>query len=270
MLRLNTRLVRIVFCLSLSLFMFSFANAQDATEKTAAGLYNEGLALLKQKNYADGLVSLEAALAKAETDGNEKVIGLAKKNGSMAAYNLGNAKRKANALDEAAASYEKGISLNPSYPSNYIGSARVLADKGDKAGAMNGFLTAADKANAANDAKKSDEAIKRAKSILTELYNAKTHAKVIELGKVFLAKSPNPDVNYYVGKSMMETNAHADAVSFFDAALAANPSKKDRVIYAKAQSLEKIGKNADAVAAYKMITDEKYKANATHKIAQLK
>lgn len=269
MLRLNSRMLRSVVCLALSLFMFSFVNAQDAAEKTAAGLYNEGLALLKQKNYADGLVALEAALVKAEADGNEKVIELSKKNGAMAAYNLGNAKRAAKSLDEAAASYQKGITLNPSYPSNYIGSARVLVAKGDKAGAMDGFLAAADKANAVNDTKKSSEAIKRAKSILTELYNAKTYDQVITLGKVFLAKSPNPDVNYYVGKSMMATEAHADAVSFFDAAIAANPEKKDRVIYAKAQSLEKIGKNADAVAAYKMITDEKYKANATHKIAKL-
>ncbi len=266
--RLNIGKLKLVFCFCLSLILFSNVQGQDA-EKTAAGLYNEGLALLKAKNYGEGLVALEAALVKAEADGDEKVIGLAKKNGAMAAYNEGNAKRSAKAYDEAAALYQKGIALNPTYPSNYIGAARVLDAKGDKEGAMNAFLDAADKAKADDNAKKADEALKRGKSVLTDLYNSKSYDKVIALGKTYLAKAQNPDVNYYVGKSLMATDAHSDAVSYFDASLAANPSKKDRVIYAKAQSLEKIGKKADAVAAYKMITDEKYKANAAHKISSL-
>lgn len=269
MLKINTQHLRGVVCFVMLLLTLPLVQAQDA-EKTAAGLYNEGLALLKAKNYADGLNILEQALTKAEADGNEKVIGLAKKNGAMAAYNLGNSKRKAKAYDEAAALYAKGQTMNPSYASNYIGAARVLDAKGDKEGALKAFLDAADKATAASSTKKADEAYKRGKSVLTSLYNAKEYAKVVSLGKNYLAKSQNADVNYYVGKSLMKTDGHADAVTHFDAALAANPSKKDRVIYAKAQSLEKLGKNADAVAAYKLITDEKYKANAAHKVSTLK
>ena len=63
---------------------FGMVFAMNAQEKTAAGLYNEGLALLKEKNYADGLVILEEALVKAEADENEKVIKLSKKNVSVA------------------------------------------------------------------------------------------------------------------------------------------------------------------------------------------
>lgn len=268
MISLNSQYVRGVFCLLLFVCSFSMINAQDA-EKTAAGLYNEGLALLKAKNYADGLGILEQALAKATTDGNEQVIGLSKKNGAMAAYNLGKSKLTAKANDEAAALFAKGMELNPEYSSNYIGAARAMDAKGDKTGALKAFLGAADKATASGNEKKVDEAYKRGKSVLTSMYNAKSYDQVVSLGKEFLAKSPNADVNYYVGKSLMATDGHADAVSFFDAALAANPSKKDRVIYAKAQSLEKLGKNADAVAAYKLITDEKYKANAAHKVSTL-
>lgn len=268
MLKINTQYVRGVVCFVLLLLTLPLLQAQEA-EKTAAGLYNEGLALLKAKNYADGLNILEQALTKAEADGNEKVIDLAKKNGAMAAYNLGNSKRKAKAYDEAAALYAKGQIMNPSYPSNYIGAARVMDAKGDKEGALKAYLDAADKASAANKTKKVDEAYKRGKSVLTSLYNEKAYAKVVSLGKEFLTKSQNADVNYYVGKSLMQTDGHADAVTHFDAALSANPAKKDRVIYAKAQSLEKLGKNADAVAAYKMITDEKYKANAAHKVTTL-
>jgi len=260
-----------------TLFIFFFAiclglssNLTGQEAKTAAGLYNDGLALLKEKNYAEGLTAMEAALAKAQEDANEKVIDLSKKNGAMAAYNLGNSKRTAKALDEALALYTKGIGLNPAYSSNYIGKARVEASKGMTSDAMTTYLKAAEVAKAAGKDSKVEEATKRAKSLITSAYNAKKNEDVISLGKAFLSGMANSDVNYYVGKSMMNMENHADAVGYFDTALTSATEKKDRIFYAKAQSLEKLGKNADAVAAYKLITDEKYKANAAHKISTLK
>ncbi len=243
-------------------------NAQDA--KTASGLYNDGLALLKEKNYEGALSAMKEALTKAEADGNEKVIDLAKKNGAVAAYSFGNVKRKANAMDEAMSLYTQGIELNPAYSSNYIGKARAEAGKGMKEQAIASYMKAVEIAKAEGKDKKVDEAMKRAKSLITEAYNDKNDADVVTLGKAFLAGSENADVHYYVGKSLMNQNNHADAVTHFDKALVNPPSKKDRIIYAKAQSLEKLGKKADAVEAYKMITDEKYKANAAHKISTLK
>lgn len=243
-------------------------NAQDA--KTASGLYNDGLALLKEKNYEGALTAMKEALTKAEADGNEKVIDLAKKNGSVAAYSFGNAKRKAKAMDEAMALYTQGIEMNPAYSSNYIGKARAEADKGMKEQAITSYMKAVEIATAEGKTKKIDEAKKRAKSLITGAYNDKNDAEVVSLGKAFLAGSDNPDVHYYVGKSLMNQDKHSDALTHFDKALVTPPAKKDRIIYAKAQSLEKLGKKADAVEAYKMITDEKYKANAAHKISTLK
>ena len=43
-------------------------------EKSAASLYNEGLALLKAKDYAAGLPLIESSLEKATLDKNEKII----------------------------------------------------------------------------------------------------------------------------------------------------------------------------------------------------
>jgi tetratricopeptide (TPR) repeat protein len=243
-------------------------NGQEA--KTASGLYNDGLALLKEKNYADALTTMKEALAKAEADGNEKVIDLAKKNGAVAAYSYGNTKRKANAMDEAMSLYAQGIELNPAYSSNYIGKARAEAGKGMAEQAMTSYMKAIEIATAEGKTKKVDEAKKRAKSLVTSAYNEKKDAEVVSLGKAFLAGSDNPDVHYYIGKSLMNQDQHSDAVTHFDKALVNPPAKKDRIIYAKAQSLEKLGKKSDAVAAYKMITDEKYKANAAHKISTLK
>ncbi len=252
------------FCLSLS----SQLTGQEA--KTAAGLYNDGLALLKAKNYAEGLSAMEEALVLAQESSNDKVIDLAKKNGALAAYNLGNSKRKSKSFDEALALYTKGIEMNPNYSSNYIGKARVEADKGSKTDAIASYMKAAEVASAAGKNSKVEEANKRAKSLITTAYNEKNNEEVVTLGKAFLAGNNNADVNYYVGKSLMNMEKHVDAVPFFEKALASSPAKKDRVIYAKAQSLEKLGKNAEAVAAYKLITDEKYKANAVHKISTLK
>ena len=48
-------------------------NAQDQV-KSAASLYNDGLALLKEKNYVEGLPIMEESLAKGSAEGNEKVI----------------------------------------------------------------------------------------------------------------------------------------------------------------------------------------------------
>ncbi len=257
--------------LALALLLTPIGNAQDAAaDKTAASLYNEGLAALKAKNYADGLASLEQALTKAEADGNDKVVGLAKKNGAMAAYNLGNSKRKAKAFDEATALYTKGTTLNPSYSSNYIGLARVLGDQGKKTEAMAAYMKASEMAKAEGKAKKESEAYKRAKSLVSSSYNAKSYDEVISLGTTLVAKKDNPDVRYYMAKSLMETGKHSDAISHLDSALGLAPEKKDRVIFAKAESLEKLGKNAEAVAAYKMITDAKYKKTADYKISTLK
>ena len=83
--------------LALGLFTTSLV-AQDAT---AASLYNKGLASLKAKDYETGYPQIMEALKAAEAEGNDKVATLAKKNGAKAAYNLGSAKRKAKAYDEA-------------------------------------------------------------------------------------------------------------------------------------------------------------------------
>lgn len=248
----------------------STINAQDATEKTAASLYNSALELVKAKNYSEGLPLMEQALAKAQAEGNEQVLNLSKKNGAMAAYNLGNTKRKAKAYDEASDLYEKGMELNPAYSSNYIGMARVLSDKGMEEEAIAKFFEASEIAKVEGKSKKENEAYERAKSLVSTSYKSKAYDKVIALGKIYLDKKKNADVGYYVGKSLMAQNNNADAIPFLDDALAQSPEKKDRIIYAKGQALEAMGKNADAVAAYKLITDAKYKESADYKVKTLK
>lgn len=252
----------------LALFAFS-VSAQEAAAPTAAGIYNQGLAALKAKDYVKGFPMMEQALQLATESNNEKVIGLAKKNGAMAAYNLGMSKLKTKDFTGANELFNKGIGMSEAYSSNYIGIARALKDQGKYNEAMDAFFVGVDKAKAENKGKKAADAEKRAKGIVTSLYKAKKYADVVTMGQKFLAKATNADVSYYVGKSMVQNGDDAGAVGMFDSAL--NGIKDtDKVNYAKAQTLEKLGKNADAVAAYKLVTGEKYKAQVAHKVSTLK
>jgi len=261
---------QVLFVAVISSLTYSTIDAQEGGEKTAASLYNSALELIKAKNYEEGLPLVEQALTKAEAEGNEQVIGLSKKNGAMAAYNLGNAKRKAKAYDEASELYTRGVELNPAYSSNYIGIARVLAAKGMAEEALAKYFEASKIANTEGKPKKENEAYERAKSIISKSYKNKAYDKVVSLGKMYLDNKKNPDVGYYVAKSLMTQNNNADAVTYLEDALAQSPEKKDRIIYAKGQALEALGKNADAVAAYKLITDAKYKESADYKVSTLK
>ncbi len=252
-----------------ALITFSIS-AQDAAAPTAAGIYNKGLAALKTKDYATGFPMMEQALQLATEANNEQVMGLAKKNGAMAAYNLGMSKLKAKAFDEANGLFNKGIGMSDTYSSNYIGLARVLKDQGKYSEAIDAFFLGSGKAKAEGKAKKAADAEKRAKGIITSLYSGKKYADVVTIGEKFLAKASNADVSYYVGKSMVQGGNDAGAVAHFDKALAGSIADTDKVNYAKAQSLEKLGKNADAVAAYKLVTGEKYKAQVDHKVSTLK
>lgn len=254
--------------LLIALFMGFSTIAQD--EKTAAGLYNEGLALLKAKDYAGGLPILEAALEKATADEDEKIIGLAKKNGAIAASNLGNAKKKAGAHDEAIALYNKGIEWRPEYASNYRGLASVTEAKGDVINAIKQYITAGDKYTASKKAKNATKLYKKARNMVGKIYQSKDYPKAIEAGKAFLAARDNAEVAYYICRANTESIANEEAITYADKAITLSGATVDDKYYvAKAKAYEKMGKNAEAIEAYKLVTGEKYKAQAEGKIKLL-
>jgi hypothetical protein len=251
-----------------ALFMGLSTFAQD--EKTAAGLYNEGLAFLKAKDYAAGLPILEAALEKATTDENEQIIGLAKKNGAIAASNLGNAKKKAGALDEAIVLYKKGIDWRPEYGSNYRGLASVTESKGNLIGAIQNYIVAANKYTTSGKVDLASSLLKKARNIVAKLYKAKDYLMTIEAGKAHLELKDNADVAYFISRSNSQTIANEESITYADKAIALSGETVDDKYYvAKAKAYEKMDKNADAIAAYKLVTGDKYKALAEGKIKLL-
>lgn len=256
---------RILGTMVLFAFLAIQSNAQD---KTATATYNVGLNLLKAKDYAAGLPLLEEALTKAEAEGNEKVIKLAKKNGAKATYNLGNAKKKAGANDEAIALFEKGIAFAPDYASNYRGLAAALEAKGEKIKAIEQYI---ESGNRTKDEAKAAKIFKKAQNMVGKIYQAKEYSKAIEAGQAFLAKKKdNAEVNYYICRAITESEVNEEAIKHIDEAITlSGASVDDKYYVAKAKAYEKMSKNAEAVEAYKLVTGEKYKEQAEYKIKTL-
>ena len=253
-------------------FLFVFAVAVHAQDRTAAGAYNEGLALLKEKNYEEGLTLLEEALTLATESENEKVMGLAKKNGSVAAYNAGNAKRKAEEHQAALDLYNKGIELNPANSSNYEGLARTYEAQGMLVEAVTSYVDAGVKGIEEGKDKRAQNRLKKAQNLVGKQYIAKNYDDAIALGTAFIElKDDNAEVQYYMSRSLAEKGSSEEALAHIEKAimLTAESGTPDKYTFAKGDQLQNLGRNADAIAAFKMITEEKFKKQADYRIQKL-
>lgn len=253
--------------------LIGFSFSLSAQSASAASLYNKGLASLKAKDYENGYPQIEEALKAAEAEGNEKVIGLAKKNGAKAAYNLASAKRKAKAYDEAITLYRRGMELSPNYSSNYMGLAQALNGQGKKVEAVEAYLAAAELSEKAGKADRAAQLVKKASSIVGKLYSAKKYPMAIEAGKAHLAKKETAAAHYYLAKSYDKQKDSANASVHINKAVemaeAGGATAADKYYWAQGNILEAVSQKADALAAYKKITGEKYKANAEYRIGEL-
>jgi tetratricopeptide (TPR) repeat protein len=262
------RLFTLFFAL---LLMVGTIAAQD---KSAASVYNEGLAMLKAKNFEAGLPLMEEAVTLAEAEENEQVINLAKKNGSVAAYNVGNTKRKAKMYEEALIAFEKGMEMNPEYPSNFFGKAQVLEAQGEELEALKMHLVAAGKYIESGKAKRGEKITNKAKNDVGRAYVGKNYDLAISLGTAFLEFEDNAEVHYYLAQAYSEKGDNDTALVHAEKAIDVSAQDddgetKDKYYYAKGTVLENLGKNGEAVEAFKMITGAKYKKNAEHKIQKL-
>lgn len=246
------------------------AHSQDQ-DVTAASSYNEGLALLKAKQYSEGLELMEEALELASADEDEKIISLAKTNGSIAAYNLANEKRKAKSMDEALTYYNKAIELNPDYSSSYEGLGRVMESKGDKQQAIAHYLKSAQLAVTEGKIDRADSRYAKIRTMIGKMYVSKDYDGAIAGGKTFVAvNDSDADVHYYLSQALAEKGELDDAIAHISKAIALSGTETpDKFYYAQGTQLEQGGKHAEAIAAYSKITDAKFKAQADYRIAEL-
>lgn len=251
-------------------FAFGTVLNINAQENTAATLYNEGLAALKSKDFQNGYDKTKAALEAAKAEENEQIIDLATKNLAKASYYLGGQKLKAKSVDEAMSLFEEGIALNPEYPAVYKGKAKALNAQGQSVEAVKTYFKSAELSEKAGKAKSAEKTIKSALVVVNKLYSAKKYDKTIEAGTVFLENKESHKVYYYVAKSYEKKKDNKNALEHINKAVElAGDQISDKYYWAQGNMAEKAGQKDVALAAYKKITEAKYKENADFKIKEL-
>ena len=242
--------------------------AQDAP--SAASLYNQGLEKAKAKEYIVAFDLMQKAVAAAETEGNEEVMSVAKKNGTRAAYGAGIAYKKQKDYDAAIKAFETGIEYNPAYYTNYSGKAGVLEAKGNKADAIATYLKAAEVAGKASKADKEAQYTKKAANIIAIAESKKQWAETKQYAEAYLAMQESADVHYCMASAMKESGDASGAVAHVDKAIEnAAEGKSGKYYFLKGAIHEKLGQKDAAKSAYSKVDDPTYAAQAKYKVTEL-
>lgn len=256
------------------LFLGVSMNLQAQDEKSATDLYNEGVALLKAKDYAGAFPLLEQAVEKASAaeEGDStamQVLKLAKKNGVRAAYALGNSQSKAKDYEAALATFEKGMAMGDFY-ALYMGKAKALDKSGKKEEAIPAYLEAASKYEEAGQ----DEAkvVKVYKTAFVKMYKGKAYDMIIEKAEAHPLALKNIDVNYYVGKAFNAKKQYSKALEYAKTAsgMAAENKNPGKYYMFEGDVNAKLSKKSDAIAAYKKVpAGSKYAERAAYLIKEI-
>ncbi|NJL74878.1 MAG: hypothetical protein HC892_07460 [Saprospiraceae bacterium] len=247
-------------------------NAQ-AQDKTAAELYNEGVEKLKAKSFQEALPlfvqSIELAEAQKEDTTAAKVLDLAKSNGAVAAYYLGNEQRKEKQFDAALATFEKGLTLNDLY-TLYSGKAQTLDAMGKDVLAVEAYLVAGQKYEAAGQP--DDKVIPLYKKAIVTMYKGKAWDKIIGAAQAHEKVLADADACYYVAKSYEAKSKFNEALGFAQKATAAAPQDEDLGKYYMLEGdlYSKLTKATQAIEAYKKVpAGSKYAERAQYNVKQL-
>ncbi len=259
-----------------SLFVFALvgiagtALAQETA--TAASLYNDGLAKLKAKSYSEALPLLEKAIAAADTtdEADAKVVGLAKRNGAIAAYYMGTQLRKEKKTDEASKRFDQGVSYDPDFYANYIGQAQILEDKDKDAEAIKAYFAAVAVCERTNKADKVADLVKKAENMPGVAWGKKQWDNAIAAANAFLENKESGDVRYYLALSQKEKKQYSEAIENAQKAVElATGEDVDKANFALAEIYEAAGKKSEAIATYKLVKAAKYAERAKYKVTQL-
>lgn len=249
--------------------------AQD--EKSAADLYNEGVELLKAKDYPAAFPLFEQAIAKAEAaeagdSTSMQVLELAKKNGVRAAYYLGNSQRKAKEYEAALATFDKGMAMGEFY-ALYSAKAQALDKAGKQEAAVEAYVMAGDKyKELGQDVSKYVPLYRKA---ISRMYKGKAYSKIIETAEARPDLETDASSLYYVAKSYNAKKDYAKALEVTEKAIAALPedatAKDTDKYYMMAGDINsKLSKSSAAVAAYKKVSASgKYGERAAYLIKQI-
>ena len=227
--------------------------------------------LRNEKDYKGSLAGYLEAMELAKETGSDKIISIANANGTRVAYVLGNDYKKNESYEDALKAYEEGISLDSTFFSNYLGRAQALEELGRTVEALNGYIKAAEiNASSEEDPEKTEKMYSKAENMVAIAWGDKKWDAVAEYAMAFLEVRETADVYFYLSSAMNAKGESAKALEQAEKAISlAGDGEADKYLMAKAESLESLGKKDEAIAAYKMISDAKYKERADYKIKEL-
>ncbi|PHN01546.1 hypothetical protein [Flavilitoribacter nigricans] len=271
-----TRISLLFFLLALSVTGYSQEEASSETAETApsaVSLYNEGLEKLKAKEFEAALPLLVDAIAAADTtsETDVKVIGLAQRNGAIAAYYVGTGQRKAEELEKAIETYQLGIEYNPDFYANHIGLAQALDDNEQKVEAVSAYMKAAEVCNMSEKTKDKVESMEnKATNTVIRLFLDDKVDETLAAAEAFLALKETSDVLTYKAKALAAKGDNSGALAAADKAVAmvSEAANKDLVYFTKGEIHQALGQNDAAIESYKM-AGGKYADAAQYKISEL-
>lgn len=268
-----TRISVLLLLLTCSLTVFAQDEAAADSAPSAVSLYNEGLEKLKAKEFDTALPLLVDAIAAADTtsETDQKVIGLAQRNGAIAAYYVGTDQRKAEDLDAAIETYALGIEYNPGFYANYIGLAQALDDKEENVQAVTAYLDAAEIcAKSEKTADKVESMETKATNTVIRLFLDDKVDQSLAAAEAFLAKKETADIYVYQAKALMAKGDKEAALAAVDKGIGLlnDDSNDDLAYFTKGEVHEALGQKDAAVDSYKM-AGGKYADAAQYKVNEL-
>lgn len=251
------------------------ANIIDAAQKgMAAATLNMGTQLRNDKDFDGALNAYVKALETGQEAESEKVVKIAKANGTRVAYVRGNELKKEEQYEKALETYNKGIGLDSSYYKNFLGHAQSLEKLDEPIKAMKGYLKAGDICLADEDEEivaKGEKMYKKAANMVAVTWSDKDWDTVVEMANIFLEKQESADVHYYLGDALLEQGMTDKALMHAEQAMETGELDEDtkgKYLMLKGGALEKQGKTAEAIEAYKMVSG-KYTESASYRIKEL-
>jgi tetratricopeptide (TPR) repeat protein len=274
-LTLTRRIRPLLFgALSMMLVVLLAAPASIAQnpDKDAAEKYNEGLTLLKDKNYEGALNTFLEAQDMAEKAGDEQTASKAENYAYRLFYNVGVGYVKEGDLEKALDYFQRGIDMEPSYYKNYKGRAIVYQREGDDAKAMEAFIETANIASESGELEERSKAIDQAEGFVAQAMQAEDYEKVIENGKLFLQFSETPMVHYYMSHAYNALGDYQNALAHADKALELDQgsrASKAKIHFEKAEAYRNSGQFDQAKAAYAEAAYGEFKQRAEYMIEEL-
>ncbi len=246
------------------------ANIIDASRKgMAAASLNMGTQLRNEEDFQASLDAYLKALKLGQESGSEKVVTIAKNNGTRVAYVQGNRLKKEEKYEDALEVYNQGIKLDSTFYKNYIGRAQSLEKLGKPVEAMNGYLKAGNICLESEEAKKSEKMFRKAENMIAIQWNEKNQDNAEEMASTLLEQRESGDAHYYLGKAMIAKGMANKAMEHAERALElAEGEETDKYMMLKAGALEAQGKTQEAIEAYKKVGG-KYSERAEYKISEL-